>query len=208
VGIPGLCTHSQTVHPEAPTRHHDGAVQSQERHRAAHSRRRAVELTEPDESPTDDRFRYRLDPDILDAGAEAGEEAPAPPGRPTVLMAALMFLSACTTHSGSTPEATPAPEAAVEVAHDWLLAINARSTDITESMMMPEAQAAWSGSTTEWPTFTQIHCGPLSEVAVNQKDVQCNFQMTVLPGQQPDGFWMITERLMKGHWLVSNWGTG
>ena len=76
-----------------------------------------------------------------------------------------------------------------------------------------------NGNTSEWPTFSDLHCHLVSEAGVitqhlsedrNQATAACSFRETDTPiVGNPDTFWDISlVRSGDGRWLINNYGTG
>jgi hypothetical protein len=119
--------------------------------------------------------------------------------------------------ASSTPEWADLPAASSyqspeQATLSWFYAINHKDKAAAVPHFVPAAaaQMSWgNGDTSTWPTFSLLHCKPISQSATTAL-VYCTFSESQAPAVgNPESFWTVDlQRQSDGRWLISNYGQG
>lgn len=107
--------------------------------------------------------------------------------------------------AGSTSVATTSTPMRTTLA--WFAAINAKDARKARSYFTPGARymMGW-GPSSRWSTFSKLHCGPVSR-SRTQASVHCAFHESWSPSEgNPDTWWNVDLRRLRGRWLIDNYG--
>jgi hypothetical protein len=112
--------------------------------------------------------------------------------------------------------AAPVPESSfatpLKATLSWFAAVDAKDSAASVAHFSPAdaSKMDWgNGDTSTWPTFTRLHCKPLSSGAASAT-VYCSFDESQSPSEgNPDTFWTVwLTHQTGGRWLIDNYGQG
>lgn len=115
-------------------------------------------------------------------------------------------------HSRSDPAAAGQYQSPEHATLSWFYAVNHkdRAAAIAHFTAFSAGLMDWGGGdTSTWPTFSGLHCRPLSQAAATAT-VYCTFTESQAPATgNPDSFWYVgLQRQWDGRWLITNYGVG